>query len=84
MMTLPVLRIEMDLNELSKSRAVIVPGGLGIAKRLQNWIGIENLLLQRTPAAVTKVVAEVLEDVLGRLGLAGVRLARDDDGLRLL
>ena len=73
----------MDLDELAEARAVVVPRRLGVAERLQDGVGVEDLLLEG-PRAAAKVVAEVLEDVLGRLRLAGAGLARHDDGLRLL
>ena len=32
--------VKMNLDELSKSRRIIVPSGFGIAKSLKNWISI--------------------------------------------
>ena len=70
----------MYLDELAEAGAVVVPRGLGVAERLQDGIGVEDLLLER-PRVAAEVVAEVLQHVLGRLRFAGAGLARDDDGL---
>ena len=56
-------RVEMNLNKFAKARGVVVPGGFGIAKRLQYGVGIEDLGLQR-PGRLTEITAEIVEDVL--------------------
>ena len=38
----------MDLDELAEARAVVVPGRLGVAERLQDGVGVQDLLLQGT------------------------------------
>ena len=60
----PVLRVEVDLDELAEAGAVVVPCRFGVAEGLQDGVGVEDLLLEgaRAPA---KVVAEVLQDVPG-------------------
>lgn len=47
----------------------------------QDGIGLEDLLLD--PRVLARDGGQVLEDELGRLGLAGPRLPRDDDALVL-
>ena len=37
---------EMDANELAKTRRVVITRGLGISVRLQDRIGLNNLILQ--------------------------------------
>ena len=38
---------EMDANELSETRRVVVSHGLGVAERLQHGVGLHDLLFQR-------------------------------------
>ena len=47
----------------------------------QDGVGLEDLLLD--PGVLAGDGCQVLEDELGRLGLAGARLAGDDDALVL-
>ena len=77
------LGVEVDLDELAEPRAVVVPRRLGVAESLQDGIGVQQLLFEG-PGLNPVAVAEVLQDVLGRLGLSGSRFSRHDDGLRLL
>ena len=35
--------VELDLHEFSKARGVVIPGGLRIAKGLQQGVGLQNL-----------------------------------------
>ena len=37
------LGVEVDLDELSEPRRVVVTRGLGISESLQNRVGVENL-----------------------------------------
>ena len=37
--------VELDLHKLPKARGVVIPHRLGIAKCLQQWIGLEHLRL---------------------------------------
>jgi hypothetical protein len=72
-------RIEEDLNVLAEPRRVVVAHRLGVAERLEDRIRLQNALLDL--GGRTGGFGQVLEALLGRLGLAGARLARDDDGL---
>jgi len=79
--------VELDLRPLAEARAVVVARRLGVAERLHHGVGREHLLLQRLLLlAVGRVllraaghVGQELQHQLHRLGLAGARLARDDD-----
>ena len=73
-------RVEEDLNVLAEARRVVVAHRLGVAERLEDRIRLQNALLDLGGRAGG--FGQVLEALLGRLGLAGARLARDDDGLR--
>ena len=56
-------RVEMNLNKFAKAGRVVVPGGFGISKCLQYWVGIEDLGLQ-SPGGLAEVTTEIVEDVL--------------------
>ena len=71
------------MSKKPREQPDVSPCTIGYPKVL--LIGSKVLLPRLPPTgAPAKVVAEVLEDVLGRLRLAGAGLARHDDGLRLL
>lgn len=55
--------VKMNLDELPKSRRIIVSSGFGISKSLKNWISIEDFRL-KGPCRLTKVAAQIVEDVL--------------------
>lgn len=78
-----VVPVEVKLDELPETGRVVVSGGLGITKRLEERVGSENTGLEVGDVTTTTVrVGEVSEQVLGRLGLPCARLARAHDGLR--
>ncbi len=68
-----------------ESRGVVVANGLGIAKRLQNGIGLEDLEFQCSQLVHFILFGgnrrQVLDDLFGVFRLAGARFARDKDGL---
>lgn len=81
-------RVELDGDELSEPRRVVVPDGLGVAERFQNRVRLEQLLLQgllvlrHCPARVRRAeVGDKLEDQLARLGFPRSGLSRDDNAL---
>ena len=55
--------VKMNLDELSKSRGIIVSSGFGISKSLKNWISVENFCLKGS-CCLTKVAAQIVENVL--------------------
>ena len=38
--------VEVDPDELAKPGGVVVPDGLGVAVGLQDWVGVDNPVLQ--------------------------------------
>lgn len=76
------LVVVVHLDELAEPRAVVVPRGFRVAKSLQDRIGVENFRFDGTSGG--RRVAEIAEQVLGRLRLASARLAAHDDRLRHL
>ena len=84
--------VKVDLDELAEAGGVVVTHGLGIAQRLEQRVGLQQLVLQvprrrrRPPMAARQPAArlhQVLEHAPRRLGLACARLARDQDRLVL-
>ena len=68
----------------SEARRVIVARRLGVSERLEDGVGVENLLRQRVLALrVGAAPHEVVEQLTVGLGLAGARLARDHNALIL-
>ena len=57
-----------NLDELSKTRRVVVADGLGVSKRFEDDVGFENLLLDPLRGAGAHG-AKILQDELGRLSL---------------
>ena len=55
--------VKVNLDELPKSRRIIVSSGFGISKGLKNWISIEDFRLKGS-CRLTKVAAQIVEDVL--------------------
>ena len=85
-------RVELDLDPLAKARRVGVSHGLGVAEGLEQGVRLQDALLDKvgratrpagTPGGATPS-DDVAQAVLGGLGLACTRLARDEDGLLLL
>jgi len=84
---------ELDLDELSEAGGVVVPDGLGVTEGLEEGVGLDDLLLEDTSAGLVRGTegsggtgdgGEVLDDLLGVLGLSGTRLSGDEEGLVLL
>ena len=82
--------VKVDLDKLAEAGGVVVTHGLGIAQRLEQRVGLQQLILQvprrrrRPPMAARQPAArlhQVLEHAPRRLGLACARLARDQDRL---
>ena len=86
------LLVEPNTDELSEAGGVVVPDGLGVAVRLQDWVGLHHLVLQggllllpllQLFASVGADEGEVGDDLLGVLGLASTGLTSDQDRLVL-
>ena len=77
--------VEVDTDELSESGGVVVPHGLGVAPRLQDGVGLDDLVLKGglslLPLARGADGGEVGNDLLGVLSLSSTRLTSDKDGL---
>jgi len=77
--------VELDLDELSETRRVVVSQGLGVTERLEDGVGLEHLLLELAGAAgaggTTSDRSEVLDDLLRVLRLTSTRLSSDEDRL---
>ena len=82
----------MDTDELSEPGGVVVPGRLGVAVGLQDWVGGHNLVLKGDLLGVLLGSAassgghhgQVGDHLLGVLRLSGTRLASDQHGVVLL
>ena len=77
-----VVPVEVELDEFSEARRVVISRGFGIAKGFKKRVGGQDTLLEVghvTAAAVR--VGEVPQQVLGRLGLTSTRLTAYQDGL---
>ena len=81
-------------KETYKTRRIVIPNGLGISVRLQNWIGVDNTVLQVGLFLLRRVSILLLgldcsedgkvgDDLFGVLGLSGTGLASDQHGLIL-
>ena len=74
---------EMDSDELSKSGGVVVPRSLGVAIRLQDWVGGHNLVLKGNLLGVLLSTGsggnhgQVGDNLLRVLSFSGTRLASD-------
>merc|ERR1711970_1302096 len=77
--------VEVDTDELSKPRRVIIPHGLGITPSLEDGVGLDDLVLKGSltllPLSGGADGGEVRDDLLGVLSLSGSRLSCDEDGL---
>ena len=70
----------MNLHPLAEARAVVVARRLCVAKGLEHGVRREQLVLHAALGAARRA-RKVEQAVLGRLRLAGARLARNDDAL---
>ena len=70
--------VEVDPDELAEARAVVVPHGLGVAKRLQDGVRLDDLVLERGLALQRLTggahACKVGDDLLRVFGLASARL----------
>ena len=80
--------VEPDTDELSEAGGVVVPHSLGVAVRLQDGVGLHDLVLKRglLLLALLDLLAgagadegEVGDDLLGVLGFPGARFSRNQD-----
>ena len=81
--------VEVDPDELSKPGRVVVPDGFGIAIGFENWVGVDNPVLQIGFFLLWRVAillllslgsskdGKVSDDLLRVLGLSGPRLSSD-------
>ena len=86
--------VEVDSDEFTKARRVVISDSFGVAIGLQNWVGVDNpvlkirfldLVLGRILGLFTlrgTKDGKVGDDLLGVLGLSGSRLAGNQHGLR--
>merc|ERR550532_477632 len=81
---------EMDTDELSETGRVVVPGGLGVAVRLQDGVGGHNLVLKGNlllgllTTSASGDHGKIGDDLLGVLSLASAGLSGDQHGVILL
>jgi len=78
--------VELDLNELTETRTVVVTESLCVGERFQNRVGLDDLSLEQALSAVGSTTgdgSEVLDDLLGVLGLSGTGLSSDQNRLIL-
>ena len=84
---------ELDLDELSEAGGVVVPDGLGVTEGLEEGVGLDDLLLEDTGSGLvggskgtggTGNGGEVLNNLLGVLGLSSTALTSDQKRLVLL
>ena len=79
--------VEVDTDELSKPGRVVVPHGLGIAPRLEDGVGLDNLVLKRgfsfLPLSGGADGGKVGDNLLRVLRLSGTRLSSNLDELVL-
>lgn len=77
-----VALIEVQLDEFTKARRVVVTSRLGVTEGLEEGIGGKDTRLQILDSTTTTIrVGEVPKDVLGCLGLSGTGLTTDNDTL---
>ena len=86
------LLVEPNTDEFSEAGGVVVPNGLGVAVRLQDWVGLHHLVLQggllllpllQLLASGGADKGEVGDDLLGVLSLSCSRLTSNQNGLIL-
>ena len=81
--------VEVDPDELSKPGRVVIPDGFGIAIGFENWVGVDNPVLQigfllfwrlavllLLPLRSSKD-GKVSDNLLGVFGFSGTRLSSD-------
>jgi len=76
------VRSKLDADKLAETRRVVVANGLGISKRLQQWVSLDDLLLEKALGDLLARLAarasnrcEVLDNLLCVFRLTGTRLA---------
>eukprot|EP01137_Pigoraptor_chileana_P012030 Opistho-2@63812 len=78
------LEIKLHVHVLSKAGRIVVAVGLGVAKCLQNGIGLEQLIFDLASSLVVAAhSSNKLHDELGRLCLSSATFSSDDDALVL-
>ena len=79
--------VEVDPDEFTKPGGVVVPYSFGIAPRLKDGVGLDDLVLKGglalLPLARGADGGEVGNDLLGVFGLSGTRLSSNLDELVL-
>merc|ERR1719443_2193067 len=81
---------EMDTDEFTKTRRVVISGGLGITIGLKNGVGGHNLvlkgdlLLRLLAARASGNHGKIGDDLLGVLSLSSTRLTSDQHSVVLL
>merc|ERR1719400_2346188 len=77
--------VEVDSDELSKARRVVVPNSFGVTPSLKDGVGLDDLVLKGSlsllPLSGGADGGKVGDDLLGVLSLSGTRLSGDKDGL---
>ena len=85
---MPLPTVTCDHTSTHKTRGVVVPDGLGVAKRFQYRVGFDDLVLQvAAPCLVARArsdVGQVLDDLLGVLRLASTRLTTGGGDVRYI
>lgn len=76
--------VELKLHELTKTRRIVVSKRLGVTKRLENRIRLQDLLLNVANAHRTAHVCEIRHADLRRFCLSSARLSADNDRLAQL
>ena len=75
----------MDTDELTETGGVVVPHSLGIPPRLQDGVGLDDLVLKGglalLPLARGADGGKVGDHLLRVFGLSGSRLSGDENGL---
>jgi hypothetical protein len=66
--------VELQLDELTETRRVVVLGRLGVTEGLEDRVELEQLLLQQTALSATGDGRQVLDDLLRVLRLTSSRL----------
>jgi hypothetical protein len=76
--------VELDLDELTETRRVVIADSASVTEGLKHGVSLKQLLLELTDLALTGDNGEVLDNLLGVLGLTGTGLTSDQHGLVLV